>query len=68
MAWDRKVDLPRGFAYVEFEKHDDAEKARISMDGVSDRIYSPAIFFKKVNAYFCYRDKLMVMWLLLASF
>ena len=35
IAWDKKVNLPRGFAYVEFEKHDEAEKARISMDGVS---------------------------------
>lgn len=34
LAWDKNVDLPRGFGYVEFEKHEDAEKARVSMDGV----------------------------------
>ena len=27
------VNLPRGFAYVEFKEREDAEKARIHMDG-----------------------------------
>lgn len=27
------VNLPRGFAYVEFKEREDAEKARAHMDG-----------------------------------
>ncbi len=33
LAIDRVVNLPRGFAYVEFEERADAEKARMAMDG-----------------------------------
>lgn len=33
LAIDRVVNLPRGFAYVEYEERADAEKARMSMDG-----------------------------------
>ena len=33
LAIDRVVNLPRGFAYVEFEERADAERARMSMDG-----------------------------------
>ena len=40
IAMDRKVNLPRGYAYVEFEQHDAAEKARLHLDGVSDRLHS----------------------------
>lgn len=35
VGWDRRVNLPRGFAYVEYETHEPAEKARQYMDGVS---------------------------------
>lgn len=30
-----QVNLPRGYGYVEFRKHSDADKARLHMDGVS---------------------------------
>ncbi|KAL6766810.1 SRS3 [Auxenochlorella protothecoides x Auxenochlorella symbiontica] len=33
VAVDRAVNLPRGFAYVEYKSHEDAEKARDHMDG-----------------------------------
>ena len=34
------MNLPRGFAYVEFEEHDDAEKARLHMDGVRQEFHN----------------------------
>ena len=33
LAMDRAVNLPRGFAHVEFEQRDDAEKALEYMNG-----------------------------------
>ena len=33
LAIDRSVGLSRGFAYVEYEKRADAEKAKDAMDG-----------------------------------
>ena len=33
LALDRMVNLPRGFAYVEFEERSDAEAARLHLDG-----------------------------------
>lgn len=33
LAIDRVVDLPRGFAYVEYETRVEAEKAKLHMDG-----------------------------------
>lgn len=33
VSMDRVVNLPRGYAYVEFERREDAEKALAYMDG-----------------------------------
>ncbi|KAL2937778.1 Serine/arginine-rich splicing factor SR45 [Bienertia sinuspersici] len=35
LAMDRVVNLPKGYAYVEFKTRADAEKAQLFMDGVS---------------------------------
>lgn len=42
-----KANLPRGFAYVTFEEHSDAEAARVHMDGVRN-VYCEILTF--VNA------------------
>lgn len=33
VAIDKQVNLPRGFAYVEFNNTDDADNARMHLDG-----------------------------------
>lgn len=33
LAMDKYLNLPRGFAYVEYSLHEDAVKAQIHMDG-----------------------------------
>lgn len=36
LGWDRRTDLPKGFAYVEYEKHEHSLEAIKRMDGVRD--------------------------------
>jgi RNA recognition motif-containing protein len=34
LGWDRRIDQPKGFAYVEYEKYADSVEAVKRMDGV----------------------------------
>ncbi len=34
LQWDRRANLPKGTAFVEFQERSDAEKAQLAMDGV----------------------------------
>lgn len=34
LLWDRRVNLPKGSAYIEYEQRADAEKAQLHMDTV----------------------------------
>src|SRR5262249_39404188 len=44
LQWDRRANLPKGSAYVEYSLRSDAEKAQIFMDGVSISLLSMSPF------------------------
>jgi RNA recognition motif-containing protein len=39
LGWDRRIDQPKGFAYVEYEKYEDSVEALKRMDGVLQLYY-----------------------------